>query len=109
MIAASFVGIFVIPPLYVVFQGLRERAWRLLSGGTSKKTDPAARPEAPAGTPGISGGIAEGCPMNGTDQACLDKERAMTSQPASAAGSSGRPTSASCGSSKCSSATFRPG
>jgi hypothetical protein len=29
MIAASFIGIFVIPPLYVLFQGLRERAWRL--------------------------------------------------------------------------------
>jgi hypothetical protein len=25
MIAASFLGIFVIPPLYVTFQGLRER------------------------------------------------------------------------------------
>jgi hypothetical protein len=25
MIAASFFGIFVIPPLYVTFQGLRER------------------------------------------------------------------------------------
>jgi len=25
MIAASFLGIFAIPPLYVLFQGLRER------------------------------------------------------------------------------------
>jgi multidrug efflux pump subunit AcrB len=50
-IAASFLGIFVIPPLYVVFQGLRERAWRLLGGGKGK-AEPTARPDAPTGAPG---------------------------------------------------------
>ncbi|GJE72792.1 Efflux pump membrane transporter BepG [Methylorubrum podarium] len=44
MIAASFIGIFVIPPLYVVFQSLRERAWSLVGGQAAKKTRPAARP-----------------------------------------------------------------
>jgi multidrug efflux pump subunit AcrB len=50
MIAASFLGIFVIPPLYVVFQGLRERAWRLLGRGKGKD-HPAVPPKVPAGTP----------------------------------------------------------
>ncbi|MGE7414127.1 efflux RND transporter permease subunit [Methylobacterium tarhaniae] len=50
MIAASFVGIFVIPPLYVVFQGLRERAWRLIGGGKGE-AHPPAKPGAPAGAP----------------------------------------------------------
>jgi hypothetical protein len=38
MIAASFLGIFVIPPLYVTFQGLRERL------------KPSSRPRPVAGT-----------------------------------------------------------
>ncbi|MDH3031397.1 efflux RND transporter permease subunit [Methylobacterium fujisawaense] len=43
MIAASFIGIFVIPPLYVLFQSLRERAWGLL-GGNGTRHDAAAEP-----------------------------------------------------------------
>ena len=43
MIAASFLGIFVIPPLYVLFQSLRERAWGLM-GGTGARRDAAAEP-----------------------------------------------------------------
>lgn len=45
MIAASFIGIFVIPPLYVFFQSLRER----LRPSTRPKTEiqPAASPDAP--------------------------------------------------------------
>ncbi|NEU13341.1 efflux RND transporter permease subunit [Methylobacterium sp. BTF04] len=49
MIAASFLGIFVIPPLYVLFQSLRERAWKLMAG---KGGRPAPQPAGPAGTPG---------------------------------------------------------
>jgi hypothetical protein len=45
MIAASFLGIFVIPPLYVLFQSLRERAWGLM-GGKGKRREAAE----PAGT-----------------------------------------------------------
>ncbi len=45
MIAASFLGIFVIPPLYVMFQGLRER---LRPGARPKVSAPPA-PEAGAG------------------------------------------------------------
>ena len=44
MIAASFIGIFVIPPLYVVFQSLRERAWSLVGGRAAKKPRPEGRP-----------------------------------------------------------------
>ena len=51
MIAASFIGIFVIPPLYVLFQGLRERAWRILSG-KEKKTPAGQQIEGASGTPG---------------------------------------------------------
>ena len=43
MIAASFIGIFVIPPLYALFQSLRERAWGLL-GGNGTRHDAAAEP-----------------------------------------------------------------
>jgi len=42
MIAASFLGIFVIPPLYVLFQGIREK----LRPGSRPKVHPA--PDAPA-------------------------------------------------------------
>ncbi|MGA0596123.1 efflux RND transporter permease subunit [Enterovirga sp. CN4-39] len=45
MIAASFLGIFVIPPLYVLFQGLRERAWRL-AGHPTPDDLPKAAPQA---------------------------------------------------------------
>jgi multidrug efflux pump subunit AcrB len=51
MIAASFIGIFVIPPLYVLFQGLRERAWRLLGGKGEKRPAEPHAGSAP-GTPG---------------------------------------------------------
>ncbi len=44
MIAASFIGIFVIPPLYVVFQSLREQAWSLVGGRGVKKHRPSGRP-----------------------------------------------------------------
>ncbi|MFG1224530.1 efflux RND transporter permease subunit [Xanthobacter wiegelii] len=46
MIAASFLGIFVIPPLYVLFQGLREK---LRPGARPKVAAPPA-PEAGAGS-----------------------------------------------------------
>ena len=49
MIAASFIGIFVIPPLYVMFQGLRERAWSFVKA--RGETPPAARLDGAAGTP----------------------------------------------------------
>ena len=42
MIFASFIGIFVIPPLYVFFQAIRERV------------RPASRPKVPAPTPASS-------------------------------------------------------
>ena len=45
MIAASGVGIFIIPMLYVTFQQLRERGHRLLGRGNS--AGPAAHPPAP--------------------------------------------------------------
>jgi multidrug efflux pump subunit AcrB len=46
MIAASFLGIFVIPPLYVTFQGLRERLKpssrpRPVAGAPPREADPA--------------------------------------------------------------------
>jgi hypothetical protein len=43
MIVASVIGIFVIPPLYVTFQGIRE------------KLRPSARPKARSGGPGSAG------------------------------------------------------
>ncbi|MCP1539745.1 efflux RND transporter permease subunit [Methylorubrum extorquens] len=50
MIAASFLGIFVIPPLYVLFQGLRERAWSLMSRkGAKQRAEPPA--EGASGAP----------------------------------------------------------
>ncbi|WP_457106798.1 efflux RND transporter permease subunit, partial [Methylobacterium sp. P5_C11] len=49
MIAASFIGIFVIPPLYVLFQGLRERAWSFVKARGERP--PAARLDGAAGTP----------------------------------------------------------
>ncbi|KQQ05006.1 RND efflux transporter, HAE1 family, translocase subunit [Methylorubrum extorquens] len=50
MIAASFLGIFVIPPLYVLFQGLRERAWSLMRRkGAKQRAEPPA--EGASGTP----------------------------------------------------------
>ncbi len=42
MIAASFLGIFVIPPLYVTFQGLRER----LKPSSRPRSAPVSEPEA---------------------------------------------------------------
>jgi hydrophobe/amphiphile efflux-1 (HAE1) family protein len=53
MILASFVGIFVIPPLYVMFQGLRE--W--IRPAARPKPKPAPEPEAAApaaDTPGLA-------------------------------------------------------
>ena len=43
MIAASFLGIFVIPPLYVVFQALRERVKGRLGVGPKATHDAPAR------------------------------------------------------------------
>src|SRR4051794_6006243 len=40
MIAASVIGIFVIPPLYVLFQSLRERAWSLMGGKGGRRDVP---------------------------------------------------------------------
>ncbi len=49
MIAASFLGIFVIPPLYVVFQALRERVKGRLGVGPKAAHDaPGAPGDAPA-------------------------------------------------------------
>jgi len=47
MLAASTVGIFLIPMLYVVFQSLREGAWKKPKGATPapRKGVPALRPE----------------------------------------------------------------
>jgi multidrug efflux pump subunit AcrB len=46
MLAASTVGIFLIPMLYVVFQSLREGAWRMPKGLSKKsKVAPVLRPE----------------------------------------------------------------
>ena len=50
MIAASFLGIFVIPPLYVLFQGLRERAWSLMRRkGAKQQVEPSV--EGASGAP----------------------------------------------------------
>jgi multidrug efflux pump subunit AcrB len=49
MIAASFIGIFVIPPLYVVFQNLRERAWGLVGRKGAKRPRPAGEPASTSG------------------------------------------------------------
>ncbi|MGO4572393.1 efflux RND transporter permease subunit [Microvirga sp. 2TAF3] len=51
MILASFVGIFVIPPLYVTFQALREKVKRT---GRSEKPMPQADAAAPPSVPGTS-------------------------------------------------------
>jgi hypothetical protein len=42
MVAASFLGIFVIPGLYVLFQTLRERVKRLSTSRTPVTAQPAA-------------------------------------------------------------------
>ncbi|NVP57187.1 efflux RND transporter permease subunit [Mycoplana rhizolycopersici] len=50
MLAASLVGIFLIPALYVTFQWLRERAHRLAGiGGAAPAPEAASQPTTPAG------------------------------------------------------------
>jgi hypothetical protein len=50
MLAASLVGIFLIPALYVTFQWLRERAHRLAGiGGAAPAPEAASQPATPAG------------------------------------------------------------
>jgi multidrug efflux pump subunit AcrB len=53
MILASFVGIFVIPPLYVMFQGIRER----VRPGARPKVEPPATPDTEP-TPGHGENVA---------------------------------------------------
>jgi hypothetical protein len=54
MIAASAIGIFLIPPLYVTFQSMREAVKRRFGGGTPDQpsnTPPGTPPGTPAATP----------------------------------------------------------
>jgi multidrug efflux pump subunit AcrB len=51
MILASFIGIFAIPPLYVMFQGIRERLRPSSRPQTEASTHVAAAADAPAPLP----------------------------------------------------------
>ena len=48
MLTASFIGIFAIPPLYVIFQSLRERLRKSARPGTPRKGEPVSADHHPA-------------------------------------------------------------